>query len=187
MIKEKAKYEKLMKEVQLLEGVTASLNDNFLIVKGPAGEARRLLSNKNILIKIEGNKISFESQRATKQNKKLLGSLIAHVRNMMKGSTQQHVYALKICSGHFPMNVSISGGKLSIKNFLGEKVPRTLQLKNGADLKIEGDTILITSTNKEIAGQVAADIEQLTRRPRYDTRIFQDGIYITSKDGKELK
>jgi large subunit ribosomal protein L6 len=62
-----------------------------------------------------------------------------------------------------------------------------LDLKNDADVKIEGDLIYVTSQNKETAGQASADIEQLTRRPGYDTRIFQDGIYIINKDGKELK
>ena len=37
-----------------------------------------------------------------------------------------------------------------------------------------------------LAGQTAADIEQMTRRPSFYTRIFQDGIYITIKDGKEI-
>jgi large subunit ribosomal protein L6 len=62
-----------------------------------------------------------------------------------------------------------------------------LQIKEGATVKVEGDLINVTSTNKETAGQVSADIEQLTRRPGYDKRIFQDGIYIINKDGKELK
>jgi large subunit ribosomal protein L6 len=85
------------------------------------------------------------------------------------------------------MNVNVINNNLVVKNFFGEKVPRVLQLKNGAEVKVEGDLIHVTSSNKEIAGQVSADIEQLTRRPGYDTRIFQDGIYIVNKDGKELK
>jgi ribosomal protein L6P/L9E len=31
--------------------------------------------------------------------------------------------------------------------------------------------------------QVSADIENLVRRTDYDRRVFQDGIYITEKDG----
>ena len=85
------------------------------------------------------------------------------------------------------MNVSVGGGKLVVKNFLGEKFPRNLYLKEGVDVKIEGDLVYVTGVDKEIAGQVSADIEQLTRRPGYDTRIFQDGIYLVNKDGKELK
>ena len=38
--------------------------------------------------------------------------------------------------------------------------------------------------NGFLLGQTAADIEQLTRRPGFDTRIFQDGIYIVKKGDK---
>ena len=175
------------KEIELSESTSASINGQILLVKGPKGEVKRELKQHNISIKIDNKKIIFESKSGTKENKKVIGSLIAHAKNMIKGSLQNHTYILKICSGHFPMNVSMSGNKLIVKNFFGEKVPRVLQLKDGAEVKVEGDLIYVTSTSKEIAGQVSADIEQLTRRPGYDTRVFQDGIYLVNKGGKELK
>ena len=85
------------------------------------------------------------------------------------------------------MTVTISDNKLHVKNFLGEKVPRVLNLKEGTTVKVDGALIHVTSSSKELAGQVSGDIEQLTRRPGFDTRVFQDGIYIINKDGKELK
>ena len=188
MAKEKIRRkEKITKEVELPEEVSASLDRQFLIIKGPKGEVKREIKNQNISIKIESKKITFEAEKATKENKKTIGSLVAHAKNMVEGSLNSHTYALKICSGHFPMNVSVNDNKLYVKNFLGEKVPRVLQLKDGANVKVEGSMIYVTSISKEIAGQVSADIEQLTRRPGFDTRIFQDGCYITNKDGKELK
>ena len=82
--------------------------------------------------------------------------------------------------------MTINNSELIVKNFLGEKVPRTLKLKPGAEVKVEGDLIVVESPSKEIAGQVSADIEQLTRRTGYDSRIFQDGIWIVSKGDKEV-
>ena len=84
------------------------------------------------------------------------------------------------------MNVAIANNELVVKNFLGEKVPRTLILKSGAEVKVEGDLIVVESVSKEIAGQISSDIEQLTRRTGYDGRIFQDGIWIIVKDDKEI-
>ena len=179
--------EKIVKEIELPSNVSAALNGKTLLINGPRGEVKRELKQRNISIKLNNNKILLESRSGTKKDRNMVSSLIAHIKNMLKGCIQNHVYILKICSGHFPMNVSISNNKLVVKNFLGEKVPRVLYLKAGADVKIEGDLIYVTSANKEIAGQVSADIEQLTRRPGYDTRVFQDGIYVVNKDGKELK
>jgi large subunit ribosomal protein L6 len=105
---------------------------------------------------------------------------------MIKGVQEGFTYKLKICSGHFPMSVALKGNTFEIKNFIGEKVPRTLKIKQGADVKIEGDQITVHATDKELAGTTAGAIEKLTRRPGFDKRIFQDGIYITEKDGKKL-
>ncbi len=178
---------KIAKEVALPDGVSASVGGGFLLIKGPKGEVRRELRHQGISITADASKILLESKGETKEDKKIIGTWAAHARNMVSGSLQNHNYTLKICSGHFPMNVSLSGGKLIVKNFLGEKVPRVLHLKEGANVKVEGDLIHVTSASKEIAGQVSADIEKLTRRPGYDNRIFQDGCYIIIKDSRELK
>ena len=185
--KSKTGQEKILKVIELPNGIVAYVSRNILQIKSQSGEVSREFKQRNIFIKVHDNNIIMESERSVKKDKKIIGSLAAHIRNMLNGVQQKHTYVLKICSGHFPMNVSVSNNKLLVKNFLGEKVPRTLSLKPGADIKIEGDLIYVTSTNKETAGQVSADIEQLTRRPGYDTRVFQDGVYLINKDGKELK
>ena len=179
--------EETVREIELPNGVSASVDGKLLLIKGPNGEIKRELKQHNISASIGDKKIVLKSERSTKRDKKFMGSLSAHIKNMIKGSTQGHSYTLKICSGHFPMNVAVTGNKFIVKNFLGEKIPRVLHLKEGASVKVEGDLVYVTGSSKETTGQVSADIEQLTRRPKYDTRIFQDGIYITNKDGKELK
>ena len=84
------------------------------------------------------------------------------------------------------MNVSVTGKELVIKNFLGESVPRRVGITPGAEVKIDGTEILVTSPDKEIAGQVASRIENLCRITNRDIRIFQDGCYIVNKGGKDL-
>src|SRR3989338_9214184 len=138
--------EAIKKEIWLPENVSASMDGRFLAVKGQKGEAKREIKQRNISIKTEDKKIILESKSGKKEDKKIIGSLTAHIKNMIKGSSQNHVYNMKICSGHFPMNVSVSNNKLSVKNFFGEKVPRVLQLKSGVDVKVEGDLIHLTST-----------------------------------------
>ena len=165
------------------DGVTASLEGTIVRVKGPKGELTRFFSEKNVKVTLNGKILKAEAERGTKREKRQIGTLIAHVKNMCRGVQKPYIYDLKICSGHFPMTVSIQGGILSVKNFLGEKVPRTLKLKEGAKVEMKGDHISVESPNIELAGGIAAEIERVCRIANRDRRVFQDGIYITHKDG----
>lgn len=176
----------LLKEIELPEGTTAQVERNMLRVKGPKGEMERNFVHPKIKLSSENGKVILTSSKATKREKAVLGSFFAHIKNILAGVQEPHVYKLKICSGHFPMNVSVSGDELVIKNFLGESVPRKVALIKGAEVKVEGNEILVSSPNKEIAGQMAAKIENLCRVTNRDIRIFQDGCYIIHKSGKDL-
>lgn len=179
--------EKILKEVVALpQGVAAEIRGDFFVVKGKRGESSRLVNNPKVMVSIEGQQLVFTAARAKKAEKTILMTLAAHARNMVRGAQEGHVYKLKICSGHFPMNVAVAGNALIIKNFLGEKFPRKMPIRNGVAIKVEGQEVVVESVDRELAGQTAADIEQLTKITNRDRRIFQDGIYITLKDGKEL-
>lgn len=180
------KHEELSETINAPEGCSFTIQNKLMNVKGPKGELARKVPDKKIKIEVKGDEITLTYKNATKREKRMLLTTKAHINNLFKGVTSGFIYKLKICSGHFPMNVSLKGDILEIKNFIGEKVPRTLKIKTGATVKINGDEIVVEAIDKEIAGQTAASIEKLTKRPGFDKRIFQDGIYITEKDGKKL-
>lgn len=176
----------IIEKVEIPQGVTANVHGTSLAVKGPKGEQTRALGTKNVKLSVAGNEIHIVAQQATKNDKRTLQTATAHIRNMVRGVSQGHVYKLKICSGHFPMSVTLKGDQFEVKNFIGEAVPRRLTVKPGVKVTIAGTDITVESSSKELAGTQAAAIELLTRRPGFDTRVFQDGIYIVEKDGKKI-
>jgi len=183
----KENVKKIEEKVVLPEGISASLEGKEIMLKGKNGELKKTFNRPYVNIEVKGNEVFFKPVKNTKREKKIIGSFVAHLKNMINGLNEPHKYILKICSGHFPMDVSVSGEELVIKNFFGEKIPRTLKLKKGVKVGVDGDQVIVESTSKELAGQVSADIEQLTRRSGYDSRIFQDGIHLVFRDGKEIK
>ena len=175
------------KEIAIPEGVTINFSNGLITVKHKNNEISRPFNLSNEQIRIDNGKLAVQAKKQGKAEKKAIGSLIAHVKNMLTGVTLGHKYVLKICSGHFPMEVSVNNNQLIVKNFFGERVPRVFDIKPGIKVTVNNDRIYVESHNKELASQASADVEQLMRRPGFDARVFQDGIYLVNKDGKELK
>lgn len=181
------KKKTLRQGIQIPENITVSIDQGMVTVQGTKGAVQKNLSHSLITISMESNTVVFSSPRASKKERKLIGTFVAHLKNMFKGVEHGHIYKLKICSGHFPMNVKASPHEFTINNFLGEKVPRTMPISSNVTVKINGQEVIVESIQKELAGQTAASIERLTQVRNKDLRIFQDGIYLTEKDGKPIK
>lgn len=174
-------------ELKIPQGTTLHIDNGLFTVKGPKGEIKRKFIFPKIKITTAPDKVIFEVKKPTKREKAAVFTTCAHLNNMFKGSLHSCVYKLKICSGHFPMKITYKNNVLEVKNYMGETVPRTLTIKPGVDVVLKEPDITVTSPNKELAALTAAAIEQITRRANFDRRIFQDGIYITHKDGVDIK
>jgi len=172
------------KNVKIPEGVTITQDKRLITVKGKNGECKKLHFEPKLVMKIENDKVTLTIKGGSKRNKTTMGTIVSHIENMIKGVTEGHTYQVKICSGHFPMKVAFNNNMLSVKNFLGEKIPREIKTLQEVDVKIDGDIITIKSCDKEFAGQTAANFERLTRITNRDRRIFQDGLYIIAKSKK---
>ena len=133
-------------------------------------------------------KIKIHAEKATKRESRMIGTVNAHVRNMIRGLSKEFIYKLEVASVHFPMVVKVDEAKkvLVIKTFLGEKADRHAKILPGATVEIKGTEITVKSHDKEIAGQTVANIEKATRVKGRDRRIFQDGIFLTERCGHKI-
>ena len=176
----------IFQEIEIPKEVEANIDGSLLTIKGSDGEIKREFNLEGFGLEKKENKIIIGPKKATKKEKKLINTNAAHIRNMIAGVQKKFEYKLKIAFTHFPINVENKDGEIIIKNFLGEKIPRKSKILMGVDINIEGDIITVRSHNKELAGQTAANLETATKIKNKDLRIFQDGIYITSKAGREI-
>ncbi|MBW2996081.1 50S ribosomal protein L6 [Candidatus Woesearchaeota archaeon] len=174
----------IAEQIEIPEGVEVKIDAGLVSAKGPKGEASRKLVYPRISIETKDSKIILSSKKATKREKRIIGTFKSHIQNILQGVIEVHSYKLKVCSTHFPMTAAVENNEFVVQNFLGEKVPRKFKIKQGVDIKVEGQEITVESADKELAGQAAASIEQLCRITKRDRRIFQDGIYIIKKSEK---
>jgi large subunit ribosomal protein L6 len=168
-------------EIELPEDVTARMDRLDLTVEGPEGSVTRRLWYPDIDVSVTDGRVVLATEAENKETTATLGTFESHVENAVHGVTEGWTYEMEVFYAHFPMQVSVEGGEVVIENFLGERAPRRTDIRGDTEVEIDGEEITLRGPDKEDVGTTAAAIEQLTRVTDKDTRVFQDGVYITAK------
>jgi len=163
-----------------------TLEGSHVKVSGPKGELERDFSHaKGIVMRVEEKRFVVEAYFANAKKRALVGTIAAHVRNMITGVTKGFRYKLKVIYSHFPINLSVQGDTLVISNFLGERAPRKAKILPGVTVKIQGSDVVVEGIDLEKVAQTAANIELATKIRDLDRRKFMDGIYIYAREVME--
>ena len=93
---------------------------------------------------------------------------------------------MRFVYSHFPINVALTqkDKRVEIRNFLGEKVIRTVDampgcaVKRSTDIK---DEITVEGNDIQGVSRTCALIQQICAVKRKDIRKFLDGIYVSYK------
>jgi large subunit ribosomal protein L6 len=172
-------------DIELPDDVNASVDHLDLTVEGPNGTVERRLWYPDVTVsmtEVDGQPhVRIESAEDDAKTTSTVGTFESHVRNMIHGVVEGWEYEMEVFYAHFPMQVGVENGEVVIENFLGEKAPRRTPVRGETEVEIDGESITVRGPDKEAVGQTAADIEQLTKVSGKDTRVFQDGVYITRK------
>jgi len=165
------------------EGVQLSVEGKRVKATGPKGTLEEDFSHMPVHFALEGGELRVYSKWARKREVALVGTALAHVRNMVRGVTSGYTYKLRIVYAHFPVTIKIKDKEkiLTIENFTGEKTPRIVKIVGSAKLKVLGDEVHVQGTSLKDVSQTAANIQTATRIKDKDQRVFLDGIYIFEK------
>tara|TARA_B100000900_G_scaffold51794_2_gene38169 strand:+ start:1421 stop:1960 length:540 start_codon:yes stop_codon:yes gene_type:complete len=178
-----AKIDRIEHTIELPEGVSASIADGVLTVKGPKGEVSREFQSSRLVLLQDGAGLMVRIDLPRRKEKALAGTWNAHIRNMVKGVSTGFSYTLRCFYSHFPMTMKVEGSEFVVNNYFGERVPRRADILSGVDVRVENKTdVIVSGIDKEAVGQTAANIERSTTVKNRDRRVFQDGIYRVSKE-----
>jgi len=171
-------------QITIPEGVTATIKNDILTITGQKGEILRAFSHPKINLKVSDKVIEIHCKNVRRKEKALIGTFVAHIKNMIKGVTKGFEYKMKTVFSHFPIKTSVDKNEFIIQNFLGERSARRAKILDGVIVEVKGDEIIIRGTDKERVGQTTANIERAALVKKRDIRVFQDGIYRISKGGR---
>ena len=127
----------LIKKIEIPEGMECDIEKNMLMIRGPKGENKKAFDSGDLIFEKREGEIILQSKKGGKKEKKIMNTISAHIKNMIKGMREGFEYKLKMVSSHFPITVEIKGDEAIIKNFLGEKKPRKVKIKKGVEVKVD--------------------------------------------------
>lgn len=170
------------RKITIPEGVTVTVNDNVVTVKGPKGELTNSF-NKDMKIDVNENILTITRPNDLKTTKSLHGTTNALIENMIIGVSEGYKKELEIVGVGYRFNVQ--GNKINVN--AGFSHPVEVIVPN--DLKAEQVStteIAISGIDKQKVSEFAANIRKLRKPEPYKGKgIRFKGEHIRRKEGKK--
>jgi len=167
--------------IAIPSGVEVNPSDVAVSVKGPNGTLTKELP-REVQISITPEGVLVEKRGNSLVSRALVGTYASHVRNMMEGVTKGFTKKLGIEGVGFKWDVQ--GDTLNLA--LGFSHPVKVQLPPGVKASIDKTGLTLSGFDKEVVGQIAANIRALKVPEPYKGKgIRYEGEVVRRKQGKK--
>ena len=162
-------------------GVTVTIEDNHVTVKGPKGELTRQI-NKNMKLTMDNGVITVERPDDEKESRSLHGLSRTLINNMIIGVTHGFSTTLEINGVGY--RAAKQGQNITFT--LGFSHPVVKEPPAGITFEVPApNKIVVSGADKEVVGAVAADIRTLRPPEPYKGKgIRYEGEHVRRKIGK---
>ena len=151
------------KAIDIPSGVTIECDNGVVWVRGPKGNLSQPI-NPRLSLKPDNQKIIIERSSNDKKVKALHGLTRTLINNMIIGVTQGFQKGLEIVGIGY--RAVLQGGTLTLN--LGYSHPINYKAPDGIDLQMrQKNIILVSGTDKQLVGQVAAQIRAFKKPDPY--------------------
>ncbi len=164
------------------EGVTVTVTDGNVVVKGPKGELS-LAVNKNLNVEVNGNEVKVTRNSEIKKTKQMHGTTNSLIANMIKGVSEGYEKSLEIIGVGY--RFALKGNKVEISAGYSHKVE--MEIPKGLTVEAVSNTeITIKGIDKEAVGKFAAEIREVRKPEPYKGKgIRYKGEHVRRKEGKK--
>ena len=139
--------------VDIPSGVEVTLDGNKIVFK--KGSVQKELDTKdNVIVKIENNQIVFAPKGEDRQSRAFWGTFRSLANNITIGLTQGFEKKLEINGVGY--RAAVKGNVLELQ--LGFSHPINYEFPKGVEIKVEKNLITIKGDDKQVIGQIAAEI-----------------------------
>jgi len=169
------------KPIKITEGVTVKIENGKIAFKGAKGElAVRLLPMVGVDMK--GVELTVSKEGNSKQASANTGTTVALIRNAMEGVSSGFTKVLEIEGVGF--KAAMEGTTIVLS--LGFANPVKIKAPEGITITVEKSLVKISGVDRELVGQVAANIRAMKKPEPYKGKgIHYLGEVIPRKVGKK--
>ncbi len=169
--------------IEIKQGVVVTQIGEILTVKGPKGELS-IPIDKNLVVEIGSSEVQIKRKSEGKYAKSIHGTTRALISNMILGLTDGWSKQLEMVGTGYRAEVKGKDLVMSI----GFSHPVVVTPPEGIEFKVEKSLITISGSNKEVVGQVAANIRKVRPPEPYKGKGIKyiDEI-VRRKPGKAAK
>lgn len=170
--------------VALSSKVKVAYKDGVVNVKGPVGEMSYTVP-QGVDLKVDETSINVVADFTTSEGRMMSGTTRANLNNMVFGVTEGFTKSLELNGVGY--RAQLSGQKLTLT--LGFSHPVEYELPKAVKAKVDANTKLtLTSCDKQLVGQVAAEIRKYRMPEPYKGKgILFTGEIVRRKAGKSAK
>merc|ERR1711963_470438 len=169
------------------DAVKMTVKGQVVTVSGPRGTLKRDFSHLKVDLKKTGPQaLRITKWWATMKQKAALRTVSSHINNMATGVTAGFRYKMRTVYAHFPINMIVKedGDRVEIRNFLGEKINREVQMLPGVKVSVspkQKDEFWFEGNDIENVSRSCALVHHKAFVRNKDIRKFLDGVYVSQK------
>ena len=171
------------KTIIVPSGVEVKLEGSLIKVKGPKGELSREIDPR-VTVKLEDGKVSvgISKENMSKESPVFWGLFRSLINNMIKGVSVGFQKILTFQGVGY--RAAVKGNDLELH--LGFNEPREIKAPLGIEFKVEKNKIIVSGIEKDLVGQVAAEVKkQRPPEPYHGSGIKYEDEIIVKKAGKK--
>lgn len=170
--------------IEIPSGVTVEINGSLVSVSGPKGKLETSFKKDLIDIKVDENKILVTPKKKSKIARSIWGTTRMLIANNVKGVTEGWKKQLELVGTGYRSEVAGNTLVLSI----GYSHPVKVEAPEGITFKVEKSVINVEGIDKQVVGQISADIRSCRPPEPYKGKgVKYVGEVIRRKAGKAAK
>ena len=167
--------------ISIPQKTEVSVSGSTVTVKGPLGTLSKEL-HPYVAVEVKDGEVLVSAKNDSRLSRALPGTFASHIMNMIDGVNK--AYTKKLILDGIGYRMAVTGQNLTLN--VGFSHPVVMAIPAGVTATVEKSELTLSSIDKEVLGQFAANVRATKKPEPYKGKGFHyDNEVILRKQGKK--